>query len=33
LLSLKVLKVGMVKYYVDKDPSSAEKINGDTQVY
>ena len=33
LLSLKVLKVGMVKYYVDKDPSSAEKIKGDTQVY
>jgi hypothetical protein len=27
------LKVGMVKYYVDKDPSSAEKIKGDTQVY
>jgi hypothetical protein len=25
--------VGMVKYYVDKDPSSAEKIKGDTQVY
>jgi len=33
LLSLKVLKVGMIKYYSDKDPSSAEKIKGESPVY
>lgn len=31
LLSLKVLKVGMIKYYAEKDPDSAEKVSGDTQ--
>ncbi|HEY7108762.1 MAG TPA: SUF system NifU family Fe-S cluster assembly protein [Nitrososphaeraceae archaeon] len=31
LLSLKVLKVGMIKYYAEKDPGFAEKIEGDTQ--
>ena len=30
LLSLKVLKVGMIKYYAEKDPGFA-KIEGDTQ--
>jgi nitrogen fixation NifU-like protein len=33
LLSLKVLKVGMIKYYTDKDPVSAEKIKGESQIY
>jgi nitrogen fixation protein NifU and related proteins len=33
LLSLKVLKVGMIKYYADKDPASVEKIKGDSQSF
>jgi len=33
LLSLKVLKLGMVKYYVDKDPSSAAQIKDESKVY
>jgi nitrogen fixation protein NifU and related proteins len=33
LLSLKVLKVGMIKYYAEKDPASAEKIKGDSQSF
>jgi nitrogen fixation NifU-like protein len=31
LLSLKVLKLGMVKYYADKDPDSANKIKEDSK--
>jgi nitrogen fixation NifU-like protein len=31
LLSLKVLKLGMVKYYADKDPDSAKKLQDDTR--
>jgi nitrogen fixation NifU-like protein len=30
LLSLKVLKLGMVKYYADRDPNSAEKLQSDS---
>jgi nitrogen fixation NifU-like protein len=33
LLSLKVLKVGMIKYYAEKDPAYAETIKGDPQAY
>ena len=33
LLSLKVLKVGMIKYYAEKDPTYADKIKGDSQSY
>ena len=33
LLSLKVLKLGMVKYYVDKDPSSVEQMKDQSKVY
>ena len=33
LLSLKVLKLGMVRYYADKDPSSAEKLTDDSKLY
>lgn len=33
LLSLKVLKLGMVKYYVDKDPQSAQKFEDDSNLY
>jgi nitrogen fixation NifU-like protein len=33
LLSLKVLKLGMVKYYADKDPGSAKKIQDDSKLY
>jgi nitrogen fixation protein NifU and related proteins len=33
LLSLKVLKVGMIKYYAEKDPASVEKIKGDSQSF
>ena len=33
LLSLKVLKLGMVKYYVDKDPQSAQKFADDSNLY
>lgn len=32
LLSLKVLKLGMVKYYADKDPDSAKKLQDDTRT-
>ena len=32
LLSLKVLKLGMIKYYIDKDPHSAEKLKEDSKV-
>jgi nitrogen fixation protein NifU and related proteins len=31
LLSLKVLKLGMVKYYTDKDPDSANKLQTDSK--
>ena len=31
LLSLKVLKLGMVKYYSDRDPDSAKKLQNDSQ--
>jgi nitrogen fixation NifU-like protein len=31
LLSLKVLKMGMVKYYTDKDPDSAQKLQTDSK--
>ncbi|MGI0019640.1 MAG: Fe-S cluster assembly sulfur transfer protein SufU [Nitrososphaera sp.] len=31
LLSLKVLKLGMVKYYADRDPDSAKKLQDDTR--
>ena len=33
LLSLKVLKLVMVTYYADKDPSSAKKLTGDSKLY
>jgi nitrogen fixation NifU-like protein len=33
LLSLKVLKLGMVKYYSDKDPQSAKKLTDDSKLY
>jgi nitrogen fixation NifU-like protein len=33
LLSLKVLKMGMVRYYADKDPSSAERLTNDSKLY
>jgi nitrogen fixation protein NifU and related proteins len=33
LLSLKVLKMGMVKYYSDKEPKTAEKIEEDSHLY
>ncbi|AIC15480.1 Fe-S cluster assembly sulfur transfer protein SufU [Nitrososphaera viennensis] len=32
LLSLKVLKLGMVKYYADRDPASAKKLQDDTRT-
>jgi nitrogen fixation NifU-like protein len=31
LLSLKVLKLGMVKYYADRDPAYAKKIHDDSK--
>ncbi len=31
LLSLKVLKLGMVKYYSDRDPESAKKLQDDSK--
>ena len=31
LLSLKVLKLGMVKYYSDRDPDSAKKMQDDSK--
>lgn len=33
LLSLKVLKLGMVKYYSDRDPVSAKQIRDDSKLY
>jgi nitrogen fixation protein NifU and related proteins len=33
LLSLKVLKLGMIRYYADKDPSSAERLTDDSKLY
>jgi nitrogen fixation protein NifU and related proteins len=33
LLSLKVLKMGMVRYYTEKDPESAKKLDEDTKLY
>lgn len=33
LLSLKVLKMGMVRYYTDKDPESAKKLDEDSKLY
>ena len=33
LLSLKVLKMGMINYYTDKDPASATKIQDDSKLY
>jgi nitrogen fixation NifU-like protein len=33
LLSLKVLKVGMVKYYSENDPKSAEQIENESSLY
>jgi nitrogen fixation NifU-like protein len=33
LLSLKVLKMGMINYYTDKDPESAKKIQDDSKLY
>jgi len=33
LLSLKVLKLGMVKYYSDRDPVSAKQIHDDSKLY
>jgi nitrogen fixation NifU-like protein len=33
LLSLKVLKLGMVNYYADKDPQSAKKLTDDSELY
>jgi nitrogen fixation NifU-like protein len=33
LLSLKVLKVGMVKYYVERDPESAQKMKEESMPY
>jgi nitrogen fixation protein NifU and related proteins len=32
LISLKVLKLGMVKYYSDRDPDSAKKLQDDSKV-
>jgi nitrogen fixation protein NifU and related proteins len=33
LLSLKVLKLGMVKYYADRDPESAKQIQDESKNY
>lgn len=33
LLSLKVLKMGMVKYYSDKEPTTAEKMQKDSNLF
>lgn len=33
LLSLKVLKMGMVKYYSDKEPTTAEKMQKDSHLF
>src|ERR671928_72647 len=32
LLALKVLKMGMINYYTDKDPESAKKIQDDSKL-
>jgi len=32
LLSLKVLKMSMVKYYADRDPETASKLQNETGV-
>ena len=33
LLSLKVLKMAMIKYYTDRDPESAKKFENEPAVY
>lgn len=33
LLSLKVLKMGMVKYYAERDPETSKNFQNDTTVY
>jgi nitrogen fixation protein NifU and related proteins len=33
LLSLKVLKMGMINYYTDKDPDSAKNLQDDSKLY
>jgi len=33
LLSLKVMKVGMIKYYSENDPKSAEQIKNESSFY
>jgi len=33
LLSLKVMKVGMIKYYSENDPKSAEQIKNESSLY
>ena len=33
LLSLKVLKVGMIKYYSENDPSSSEQVKNESSLY
>lgn len=33
LLSLKVLKMGMVKYYSEKEPTTAEKMEKDSNLF
>ena len=33
LLSIKVLKMGMVKYYSDKEPTTAEKMEKDSNLF
>ena len=33
LLSLKVLKMGMLKYYEDKEPNTAQKLEKDSDLY
>lgn len=33
LLSLKVLKMGMIKYYEDKEPNTAQKLEKDSDLY
>src|SRR4030095_12606807 len=33
LLFLKVLKVGMIKYYSENDPSSAEQVKNESSLY
>jgi len=33
LLSLKVLKLSMVKYYAEKDPQSAKELTDDSRLY